>query len=87
MHQIVVSNIAIIMVRKRIKNLHLGVYPPDGRVRVAAPLHVSDESVRLFVIKKLAWIKQHQEKFAGQERQSAREYVTGESHYFHGRRY
>jgi predicted metal-dependent hydrolase len=75
------------VVRKRIKNLHLGVYPPDGRVRVAAPLLVNDEAVRLFVISKLAWIKRHQAKFAGQERQSARECVTGESHYFQGRRY
>jgi predicted metal-dependent hydrolase len=87
MHQITVGGITIHIVRKRIKNLHLGVYPPEGRVRVAAPLHVTDESVRLFVIKKLAWIKRHQEKFAGQQRQSARECVTGESHYFQGRRY
>ena len=87
MHQIVVSGITINVVRKRIKNLHLGVYPPDGRVRVAAPLLVHDEAVRLFVITKLAWIKLHKDKFAGQERQSAREYVTGESHYFQGRRY
>ncbi|MFZ4856181.1 MAG: M48 family metallopeptidase [Desulfuromonadaceae bacterium] len=87
MHQIVVVGITINVVRKRIKNLHLGVYPPDGRVRVAAPLLVNDEAVRLFVITKLAWIKRHKAKFAGQERQSAREYVTGESHYFQGRRY
>ena len=87
MHQIVVSGITINVVRKRIKNLHLGVYPPDGRVRVAAPLLVNDEAVRLFVITKLAWIKRHKAKFAGQKRQSAREYVTGESHYFQGRRY
>ena len=87
MYQIVVSGITINVVRKRIKNLHLGVYPPDGRVRVAAPLLVNDEAVRLFVITKLAWIKRHKAKFAGQERQSAREYVTGESHYFQGRRY
>ncbi|MDD5287398.1 MAG: SprT family zinc-dependent metalloprotease [Desulfuromonadaceae bacterium] len=87
MHQIIVSGITINVVRKRIKNLHLGVYPPDGRVRVAAPLLVNDEAVRLFVIKKLAWIKRHQAKFAGQERQSVRKCVSGESHYFQGRRY
>jgi predicted metal-dependent hydrolase len=87
MYQIVVSGISINVVRKRIKNLHLGVYPPDGRVRVAAPLVVNDDAVRLFVISKLAWIKRHKAKFAGQERQSARECVTGESHYFQGRRY
>jgi predicted metal-dependent hydrolase len=87
MHKIIVSDLTINVVRKRIKNLHLGVYPPDGRVRVAAPLSVNDEAVRLFVIKKLAWIKRHQAKFAGQERQWPRECINGESHYFQGRRY
>ncbi len=75
------------VVRKAIKNLHLGVYPPDGHVRVAAPLRVDDEAVRMAVITKLAWIKRQQSKFRAQERQSAREFVTGESHYFLGRRY
>lgn len=75
------------VVRKDIKNLHLGVYPPHGRVRVAAPLAVNDDAVRLAVIGKLGWIKRHRAKFAAQERQSPREYVTGESHYFQGRRY
>ena len=75
------------VVRKAIKNLHLGVYPPNGRVRVAAPLAVSDEAVRLAVIGKLAWIKRQQAKFGSQARQSQREMVSGESHYFLGRRY
>lgn len=72
---------------KDIKNLHLAVYPPSGRVRVAAPLRVTDEAIRLFTISKVGWIKRQQEKYRGQERQSAREFVTGESHYYHGRRY
>ncbi|MCK7580579.1 MAG: M48 family metallopeptidase [Chromatiales bacterium] len=75
------------VVRKDIKNLHLGVYPPNGRVRVAAPLVVSDEAVRLAVIGKLGWIKRQQARFADQPRQSQREMVNGESHYFLGRRY
>lgn len=82
-----VGGIAVEVVRKDIKNLHLGVYPPQGRVRVAAPLVVSDEAVRLAVIGKLGWIKQQKIKFAGQPRQSRREMVSGESHYFMGRRY
>lgn len=86
-HKIVVSGLTVEVVRKGIKNLHLGVYPPNGRVRVAAPLTVSDEAVRLAVIGKLGWIKRHQARFADQERQSAREHVTGETHYYHGRRY
>jgi len=82
-----VSGIAVEVVRKDIKNLHLGVYPPQGRVRVAAPLVVSDEAVRLAVIDKLGWIKRQRAKFAEQPRQSQREMVNGESHYFLGKRY
>lgn len=84
---IMVGGIAVEVVRKDIKNLHLGVYPPHGRVRVAAPLVVSDEAVRLAVIGKLGWIKHQKAKFAAQPRQSQREMVSGESHYFMGRRY
>lgn len=86
-HPITVHGLVVEVVRKNIKHLHLAVYPPNGRVRVAAPLRVNDEAVRLAVISKLAWITRQQAKFAGQERQSAREYVSGESHYFQGRRY
>jgi predicted metal-dependent hydrolase len=86
-HQITVSGLTVEVVRKAIKNLHLGVYPPHGRVRVAAPLAVSDEAVRLAVIRKLAWIKRQKAKFDAQPRQSKREMVSGESHYFLGQRY
>ncbi len=86
-HQITVQGLTVEVVRKAIKNLHLGVYPPHGRVRVAAPLTVSDEAVRLAVIGKLAWIKRQQAKFEAQPRQSRREMVRGESHYFLGQRY
>lgn len=85
--RITVSGIAVEVVRKDIKNLHLGVYPPNGRVRVAVPLVVSDEAVRLAVIDKLAWIRRQKVRFAQQPRQSEREMVNGESHYFLGRRY
>lgn len=85
--EIWVSGIRVQIVRKDIKNLHLGVYPPNGRVRVAAPLRVSNDAVRLAVIGKLRWIKRQQAKFNGQARQSDREMVSGETHYFLGRRY
>jgi hypothetical protein len=87
MHQITVNNFVVDVVRKDIKNLHLAVYPPHGRIRVAAPLRVNDEAIRLFTISRLTWIKRQQAKFAGQERQSAREFVSGESHYYQGNRY
>jgi predicted metal-dependent hydrolase len=85
--QITVSGVRVQVLRKDIKNLHLGVYPPHGRVRVATPLQVSDDAVRLAVIGKLGWIKRQQAKFVAQPRQSQREMVSGESHYFLGRRY
>src|SRR6202795_3444281 len=82
-----VSGLTVDIVRKDIKNLHLGVYPPNGRVRVAVPLAVSNDAVRLAVIGKLGWIKRQRAKFDAQPRQSPREMVSGESHYFQGRRY
>ena len=87
MHQITVSNITIDVVRKNIKNLHLAVYPPSGRVRIATPLRLDDEAVRLFAISKLHWIKEQRSKYENQQRETRREYVSGESHYFEGRRY
>ncbi len=87
MHRITVGGLSVEVVRKDIKNLHLGVYPPHGRVRVAAPLVVSDDAVRLAVIGKLGWIEKQKAKFEAQPRQSRREMVNGESHYFLGQRY
>lgn len=86
-HEIRVNGVPVQIVHKAIKNLHLGVYPPSGRVRVAAPLAVSDAAVRLAIIGKLGWIKKQQARFGAQSRQSARAMVSGESHYFLGRRY
>lgn len=87
MHQIVINDIVIDVVRKNIKNLHLAVYPPEGRIRIATPLNVTDEAVRMFAISKMTWIKKNQAKFKAQQRQPERRYITGESHYFRGQRY
>ena len=87
MDQITVSGIAVDIVRKDIKNMHLAVYPPDGRVRLAVPLRVTDEAARLFAISKLGWIKRHRRTFEQQEREPPREFRERESHYFLGRRY
>ncbi|MFZ4816721.1 MAG: M48 family metallopeptidase [Phototrophicaceae bacterium] len=86
-HQLHVNDIVVDVVRKDIKHLHLAVYPPVGRVRVAAPLGFDDEAVRLAVIDKLSWIKQQQQRYQDQARQTERRYVSGESHYFQGKRY
>lgn len=87
MAHITVSDIKIDVVRKDIKNIHLAVYPPTGRVRIAAPLRINEDAIRLFAVSKLGWIKRNQRKFKGQERLSQREYKYRESHYFQGRRY
>ena len=87
MHQIEISDFTIDVVRKNIKNMHLAVYPPTGRIRIAAPLNIDDDAVKLFAISKLAWIKRNQRNFKQQDRQSARSYIQRESHYFQGRRY
>jgi len=76
-----VSGITVDVIYKDIKNLHIGVYPPMGRVRVAAPERLNDDAVRLAVIQRLPWIKRQREKLRAAERQSVREMVTGESHY------
>jgi len=85
--QLEVSGIPVEVVRKDIKNLHLAVYPPHGRVRVAVPLRTGDETVRLAVISRLGWIRRQQKVLEQQPRQSEREMVTGESHFVWGRRY
>ena len=82
-----VRGVSAEVVRKDIKNLHMGVYPPNGRVRVAVPLRLDDDAVRLALISRLGWIRRQQAGFENQDRQSQREFVTGESHYFNGRRY
>jgi predicted metal-dependent hydrolase len=85
--QMMVSGIPVQVIRKPIKNLHLSVCPPDGHVRVAVPLRITDDNVRLAVISRLKWIKTQQSSFQSQPRQSPREMVTGESHYVFGKRY
>jgi predicted metal-dependent hydrolase len=75
------------VLRRKIKNLHLSVLPPLGRVRIAAPGHMKLDTIRVFVISKLAWIKNQQRKMQTQQREAPREYVDRESHYVWGRRY
>jgi len=81
------GEIAVEVVKKDIKNIHLSVYPPAGRVRISAPHRMNLETIRVFAISKLGWIKQRQKKLRGQERESPREYLDRESHYLWGKRY
>lgn len=80
------GDLAVELVHKNIKNVHLSVHPPTGRVRIAAPHHLSTDAIRAFAIGKLAWIRRQQKKLQDQERETPREYLDRESHYVWGRR-
>ena len=73
--------------RKNIKNVHLSVYPPAGKVRISAPSHMSLSTIRVFAISKLGWIKSQQRQLREQERESPREFLERESHFVWGKRY
>ena len=81
------GEIAVDVVQKDIKNLHLSVYPPTGRVRISAPLRMDIDTIRVFAITKLGWIKSQQKKLREQDRETPREYLDHESHYVWGKRY
>ena len=85
--QIELGDITVDVVLKDIKNIHLSVYPPAGRVKISAPLRMDIDTIRVFAISKLGWIKQQQKKFQEQERETPREYLERESHYVWGKRY
>lgn len=80
-----IAGLSVELVRKPIKNLHIGVYPPAGRVRVAAPPAISEDAVRVAVVTRLGWIKKKQREFAGQARQPERRFVSGETHFIYGK--
>ncbi|MEO5367560.1 MAG: M48 family metallopeptidase [Magnetococcus sp. WYHC-3] len=85
--QLHLGDMTVDVVRKDIKNIHLSVHPPTGRVRISAPARLSLDTVRVFAISKLAWIQRQQQKLREQERETPREYLDRESHYLWGRRY
>ena len=87
MKKMTIGNICADVEHKKIKNVHLSVYPPAGRVRISAPLRMDLETVRIFAISKMSWIKKQQKKFCEQKREAPRDYVTRESHYYFGKRY
>jgi predicted metal-dependent hydrolase len=85
--QIEVGGITVDVVFKNIKNIHLSVHPPTGRVRISAPNRIKLDTLRVYAISKINWIKKHQKKFREQERETRREYLDRESHYVWGKRY
>ena len=87
MAQVQLGDIAVDVVLKNIRNVHLSVYPPSGRVRISAPSRMSLDTIRVFAISKLDWIKQQQKKLREQDRETPREYLDRESHFVWGRRH
>ena len=84
---IALGEITIEVARKAVKNVHLSVHPPDGRVTLVAPSNTRLEVARAYAIAKLGWIRDQQEKLRNQARETPRQYVERESHYLWGRRY
>jgi len=87
MTQLHLGEISVDVVHRPIKNVHLSVHPPSGRVRISAPDRMTLDTIRLFAVSKLGWIRRQQKKLRGQERETPREYLNRESHYLWGRRY
>ncbi len=85
--QIQVAEIVAEVEWKKIKNIHLTLYPPNADVHISAPQEITEEAVRLFLLTKLPWIRRHMPQMQQHERQSTREYVSGENHYYKGQRY
>jgi predicted metal-dependent hydrolase len=85
--KIELGGIVVDVFKKDIKNVHLSVHPPTGKVRISAPLRMETDTIRVFAISKLRWIKQQRKKLRAQERETPREYLDRESHYLWGKRY
>lgn len=81
------GEISILVTRKAIKNVHLSVHPPGGRVTLTAPAGTRLEVARAYAISKLAWIREQQSKLRNQARETPRTFVERESHYLWGRRH
>jgi predicted metal-dependent hydrolase len=85
--QITLGDITVDVIKKGIKNIHLSVNPPTGHVRISAPLRMDLDTIRVFAITKLGWIKSQQHKLCEQARETPREYLNRESHFVWGTRY
>ena len=87
MAQLHLGEIIIDVEQKNIKNIHLRVYPPAGKVRITAPLRMDLETIRIFALSKFNWIRKQQAKFRGQDREAPRDFLNRESHYYNGKRF
>ena len=82
-----IAGIEVKVTKKNIRNIHLAVYPPKGKVTLACPEATADETIRLYLTSKIGWIRRQRKVLEEKERQSPREYVSRETHYFLGKAY
>ena len=87
MNELKIGDISITVNKKDIKNMYIRVLPPEGKVQITAPRSAGDDTIRMFAVSRISWIKKQRENFEAQARQTKRQYVTGESYYVWGRRY
>jgi predicted metal-dependent hydrolase len=85
--QLKLGEIDVDVVKKKIRNIHLTVYPPAGRVRISVPFRMNLDTIRIYLLSKLGWIKKHRQKIREQEQESPCEYLDRESHFVWGKRY
>ena len=82
-----ISDIPVVVEQKKIKNMYIHVLPPNGDVRVTVPCKTAQDTIRLFVISRIAWIKRQRSAMKKQSRQTKREYISGETHFLWGNSY
>lgn len=82
-----IGEMTIQLTQKDVKNVHLSVHPPDGRVTLVTPKTTRPDVARAYAISKLGWIRDQQRKLADQSRETPRKFIERESHYIWGRRY
>ena len=87
MHKLDLGDVSVDVIQKDIKNVHLSVHPPTGRIRIAAPEHMAMSKIKVFAISKMSWIKNQQEKLLSQPRETKREYIERETHFLWDKRY
>ena len=81
-----IGDVSIQVTRKYVKNVHLSVHPPEGRVTLVAPIGTRLDVARAYAISRLSWIKAQQSKLENQNRETPRQFIERESHYVWGRR-
>ncbi len=84
---IIIEGITATLYRKNIKNMYMRILPPNGEVKISAPLFLSDEDISNFIKSKKEWILKKQKLILENGIQAPPKYMTGEKHYLWGKEY